>query len=399
MTRTPMPAPLFVAAAALALAAGCSTSVDGTPSSSGPGTASAPAPAAAPDELLGRVDLQALFPGVAVREFEVAARPDGSYLALVLPDDSEVGGGWLVELRPGGDGLAAGQVTDLPRFDAVPGLHVAPDGTAVLVDPLAEDPSVIGVAALPVGATEVELRQVDSGFDVPADTVASALSPDGGTVYLAATWREPGYRQELLAVDVDAGAVTAAEPVDVADPTAVPTTRVEATADGVVLLTTDRSDGEATATVAWYGTDLRPDGDPVPLAEEGGQSDGYALAVTPDGAAVVSVFEPEAETSRLLVVDADGIRTSIDLDEAREAPYDVTVDASGRRAYLPVNDRDVRTQLVTVDLTTGERTGTVLCELATLSRVAGAADGSTAVVTGLCPDDGDDAGRSAYLIG
>ncbi|MBB3086637.1 WD40 repeat domain-containing protein [Geodermatophilus sabuli] len=323
--------------------------------------------------LVDTIDLDAAV-GTDVVIYDLAASPTGTPVALVGADGAPQS--WLVRLALD-DAGAATDLRAIPAVASTAQLAVAPDGTVLVADD--------ELTRVPPDAAEVSAVPWDLG----GPPSAVALSPDGRTLSAARD-------TTITAVDVATGAVrgsgTASGPV----------THLAGTPDGglAALVTADRPAGGTGAVLVLLDRDLRPVGDPVELVPER-PSTGTALHVTADGTAVAALHLGEARAvGRLVTVVDGGLRTSVDLDGAGDSALDLAVAPDGRTAVVPLADLQFPAELVTVDLTSGERVGAVkLCDGAgVLGAVAPLGEGEGFVVTGACID-ADGPQSTAFVVG
>lgn len=401
MTARP-PVPLLLGAAGLLLAAGCSTGVAGAASPQRP-----PAVSAGPlTEELGSLDLAGAVGNPDAQLFDLAAHPDGSTLALLGVTDGYGLTSWLVRLVPGPGGLEAGQVTELPGFVEFSQVLAADDGTVAVVGvAFGDGGDALTVAAVRDG--QVTEHTVDTGVDGTPDTTAAAVSPDGGTVYVAGYWREDGEGSRLLAVDVASGEVEESAPLGLETPGEAVLYELAVAPDGDVLglaaLDRDADGDESGAVLARYDADLQLAAEPVELVTDEPDSVTGALHVRPDGTVLATVTAGHYTTGdpRLVVVRDGEVSESIELEDTSDAPHHLAVDPDGRYAYLPYNTTEYEPALVTLDLTTGEVVGSVpLCDerAGGVGFVVLAADAQTVTTGSACRADGG-ASYTASLIG
>ncbi|SFO42788.1 hypothetical protein SAMN05660359_03392 [Geodermatophilus obscurus] len=347
-----MPARRAAAAAFIAILAGCTT-VTGDPS---------PAPPTF-TEAVGSVALDAITPG-GVDVLDLAAAPDGGTLAL-LADTADPAVTYLVPIDE--DGVGAVRRLD----DAGDRLFVTADGTVLVAGP---------GRLTTVGAGTVDLA-------VTGDV--AALSPDGRRLYVA-------NGSELAAVDPATGAVQGS--VEIGEGYTV--TALAAAEDGPIAL---MSDARATdlADVAVLGTwsaDLEP-GPVVELAPDRPASIPFALRLTGDGTAVVTLTAGSGDDPYRVVVVEDGeVTASHVIPGTDRTPADLALSPDGRIAYLPVAGFEVTSGVISLDLASGEQLADArLCEgQATFGRVALAADRLTVIgscISGAAPS------TTAFVVG
>ncbi|MGY1813313.1 hypothetical protein [Blastococcus sp. SYSU D00820] len=372
-----MPRPLLaLAAAGLLFLAAC-----------GGDAGEPPAPAAGPQltEVAGAADLEAAVGSGDVLVLGVVPAPDGSWLVHVTGDRAG-DPGWLVPVEPGDGGPVAGDAVELPPLDATPELHVAPDGSAVLLEKLPDD--TLAVLTLAPGEDEPAAQPVTPPLDRSQATLTSALSPDGATLYLVAGAPGGSGPVRLLSIDVATGEVGADVALDLAaDGELFVPARLAAGPDGPVLAGTVHGEDTQRLVLARFDTGLRPDGDPVVLAEDAAAA-ASALAVTPDGTAVVAGGSGETsdDAVALFVVTGDEA-TALPLDDAEAPPLGLAPTADGSAVHVPVRLAAGGTVLLTADLADGTvGTTTPLCadDSALVGRAALA--GNALLVAGSCPD-------------
>ncbi|MGY1731097.1 YncE family protein [Geodermatophilus sp. SYSU D01045] len=363
--------PALLAAGALVLA-GCSAAPDDT--------AAAAAPTAF-DEVLGTVvlDAQAGPPegdAPRTRVLDAAALPDGR--AHVLTAGATVR---LVEVVRGDAGPAAGDAVELPGLGGGAELEVTADGDVLVVGSDDEGPVLLTVAD--GGVTE---RRVDDEGRV----LASALSPDGGTVYVSlAPEEETGTPARLLAVDAATGEVIGSVPLGAGlDPRARTARLLPRPDGGVVAHISNPAPGGAQDWVAEYDADLgtvtAPFGVVAALGVDGRTE--VSVGVADDGDVVV--LTEVRDGRRVSRFSAGELLGTVDADFT--GPVDAVVAgppaglvtlAWGRGGADPV--------LVTLDPATGEL-GRPLATCDTLGghdALAVAPDGTWAVAAGPCGDD------------
>ncbi|SET21429.1 hypothetical protein [Geodermatophilus poikilotrophus] len=365
-------------AAALAVvltAAACTGEGDAGPS---PRTGGDGAPA-----LLGTVDLDAAVGGDA-RLLDLAAVPGDGPVALLGDGGTRA---WLVEVAPGEEGPTATALLELPDVGDDAALSVLPDGSFLV----AHTNPTAGYQLLTVPR---DGQATVTALGLRPDRAATALSPDGRTLYAALSLPAPAPAQ-LLAVDVAAGVVTMTAPV-------VPGGTVPALAtrpDGGVAALVETEDGRAVLTA--YDGDLRPVGEPVDLAPDAPVGTPAGLDVTADGTVVATLHVSDGRELGRLVTVADGAVTdSIELDGVGDSALEVVVSPDGGSAWVPQADLSYPAELVTVDLASGERVSAVsLCAgAAVLGDVAPFGADAGLVATGSCVD-GDGPQATAFLVG
>ena len=332
--------------------------------------------------LLGTVDLDAAVGGDA-RLLDLAAPPGGDPVALLGDGGTR---GWLVRVGSGGNGPTATTLLELPAVGDDAELTVLADGSFLV----ANTSPTTGYQLLTV---RPDGQATVTTLGVRPERAATALSPDGRTLYAALTLPDAGPAQ-LLAVDLAAGVVSRTAPV-------VPGGTVTALAtrpDGGLAALVD-SGGRALLTT--YGADLRPVGEPVDLAPEAPVGVPADVDVTADGTVVATLHASDGrELGRLVTVVDGAVATSVELDGVGDSALAVAVSPDGGTAWVPQADLSFPAQLVTVDLATGERVSAVsLCDgAAVLGDVAPLGGDAGIVATGSCVD-GDGPQATAFLVG
>ncbi|MGY1669451.1 hypothetical protein [Geodermatophilus sp. SYSU D00710] len=388
------------------LAAGCSSAVAGAarvePTAAGPFT-----------EEVGRVDVDAATDDL-LQVLDLAASPDGGFVALLTSEDPTLPASAFLELVPGDGGLTAGAVTEGPPLVSDGEVWVAPDGTAIAMAPVLLHPGDPGWAADPYGS-DLVLTVLEPGADEPRvvpvaadpelgtpDLGTAVLSPDGTTLSAVLQWRVDGvFASRLATVDVATGDVLASAPLRVdAGGWATEVAAAPHQDGGLAALVTVRNheDGDADDVVlARYDTDLQPVGEPVVLVgEEVGT--GHALAVLADGTVLASVYAGGYETGQaLLLTVRDGVvGTSTVLPGP--AP-DLAVEPGEGHVHLSHGRPGSPVGVATVDLATGQVVADVpVCADGTPAPVALAADGRTLASGAGCWDE-DDHLDPAVLVG
>ncbi|MGY1771903.1 hypothetical protein [Blastococcus sp. SYSU D00813] len=400
MTARP-PLPLLLGAAGLLLAAGCSTGVAGAATPQRP-----PAVSAGPlTEELGGVDLAEAVGQPDAQIWDLAAHPDGSTLALVaLPDG--YAHDWLVRLVPGPDGLQVSAVTEVPAFYQYSQVLTADDGTVVVAGP-APGPEGLGLVVATVRDGEVTEHAVDAGVDGTPDSTAAALSPDGGTLYVAGDWYDDDEGSLLFAVDVASGEVEESASLGLETPGEAVLYDLALGPDGDVYaqvsLDRDADGDESGAVLVRYDAGLELAAEPVELVADEPDSVTGALQVLPDGTVLATVTAGHFTTGdpRLVVVRDGAVTESIELEDTSDTPHHLATDPDGRYVYLPYNTTDYEPTLVTLDLTTGEVVASVpVCGQGGggVGYVVLAADAQTVTTGSACIVDGGVA-FTASLVG
>jgi hypothetical protein len=363
------------AALAVVLTAACTGEGDAGPS---PRTGTDGAPT-----LLGTVDLDAAVGGDA-RLLDLAAAPGDDPVALLGDGGTRA---WLVEVGPGEDGPTATTMLELPVVGDDAELSVLPGGSFLV----AHTSPIAGYQLLTVPR---DGQATVTALGLRPDRAATALSPDGRTLYAALTLTDLGPAQ-LLTIDLAAGVVTMTAPV-------VPDGTVPALAtrpDGGVAALVESEDGRALLTA--YDADLRPVGEPVDLAPDAPVGTPAGLDVTADGTVVATLHVSDGSELGRLVTVADGaVAGSIELDGVGDSALEVVVSPDGGSAWVPQADLSYPAELVTVDLASGERVSSVsLCAgAAVLGDVAPFGADAGLVATGSCVD-GDGPQATAFLVG
>jgi hypothetical protein len=332
--------------------------------------------------LLGTVDLDAAVGGDA-RLLDLAAPPGGDPVALLSDGDTR---GWLVQVGSGGDGPMATTLLQLPAVGDDAELTVLADGSFLVA-------STSPTAGYQLLTVRPDGQATVTALGVRPERAATALSPDGRTLFAALTLPDAGPAQ-LLAVDVTSGVVSRTAPV-------VPEGTVTALAtrpDGGLAALVD-SGGRALITT--YGADLRPVGEPLDLAPDAPVGIPAAVDVTADGTVVATAHVDDGRRLGRLVTVVDGaVATSAELDGVGDSALDVVVSPDGGTAWVPQADLSFPAELLTIDLASGERVSAVsLCAGAAVLGDVAPLDGDAGVVaTGSCVD-GDGPQATAFLVG
>ncbi|MGY1712643.1 hypothetical protein ACI8AC_24345 [Geodermatophilus sp. SYSU D00758] len=374
-----------VLAAALLLAA-CSTSVPGAVSAAGaptPPAATPPAPAPPPAPL-GAADLTAAVPPGAR---PVAVVGDGGTGAWVVAQDGAATVAVPVPLPAGGSG--AGAPVPLPHVADLVDVHADGAGGLVLVGTVADALSLVRVAAAGSVATVPLDVAPDTRYGERYRLHRSALSPDGGTLYLAGTLTAAA--PELLALSATDGSVRGRGTVDL--PAHSAPRDLTAAPDGTLLATFDTGLGTGQVqrgVLLRFPADLTGRPEAVDLAPDAELAGAGEVLPGAGGAAVavVATGTPDSrERDVRLVVVADGEPRAVDLADAEWfLAGGVTVGGDGRTAHVLATDRaDVTTSvLLAVDLVSGDAAPVELCPDGDLRDAASAADGTTLWVAGTC---------------
>ncbi|MGY1771921.1 hypothetical protein [Blastococcus sp. SYSU D00813] len=406
-------------AAALALAAvatvsGCAGTTDGRPTPAADdgaargGGSAATSSAPAPRVFTTALDETALDVEPGFVAFSAAAHPAGGYVALVGAVDGSTDSTRLIRLFPPAGAEPGGRTSwQMPALDFDADLAVTPDGTVLALGR--------GSVATTAGA-DVVLYALRPGQDVPQPVWSTdahsgskgghlALSPDGATAYVGHSWfgSGPALGSTLAAVDVATGEVRAETVLDLGVPGVVSVEAVEARpAGGATVLVSARSEDATGGSlhVVEVDADLAPLGDPVDVAPGAASPRGHALAVAPDGTAVVALGTTAVTgTGYGLVVVRDGEVAASRPLASDWLPADLALDRTGRYAYVPLTHTGAAATLAAVDLATGVAVSEVpLCVTsASFGSVELAADGGSLVATGVCDDRAWTS--SAFLVG
>ncbi|MGY1743767.1 MULTISPECIES: hypothetical protein [unclassified Blastococcus] len=407
--RTVRAVPVAALVAAVLFTAGCSTAdtfreppivdspgVGGLPESFEP--AGPPADASGSDQYVGDVDAGALA-GPDGDVYAIAAAPGGSVVVLAGTRLDPARPAVLAELVPGPAGPAVRRVVAIRPVDPLADLHVAPDGTVLVLGEPADGGGTLLVRLAP-GATQAETAPVDTGARTPygpAPVEGSALTPDGATLVLTVLDLAGGAPEaRLVTVDAATGAATGSRVIDVGTPEHVVATEVAVRPDGgiaVLLLAALHGDGAVDDPVlAGFGPDLRPTGDLEHLAQHADAARGTSLQLLPDGGAavVVDVVGLGYPLVWLVVVrDGDAEVTNLEPLGAHRPAAAVAVAADGRTAAVPYSGDDGRAGLATVDLGTGAvRADLTTCATEGTSPQAVAVPAGVAVVVQCREDTG-----------
>jgi hypothetical protein len=186
------------------------------PAYAGP-PAGAPASAGPLTRVVGSVNLTPATPGVFAREVAAVATPDGGALVLMSPADRRLPQS-LVRVAP--DFTLGGSIP-VPRLEDVWALHALPDG-AVAVTGLLPGGYGVEFADPATGRVRTTLLAA-TGRRPDSEDGRSALSADGGTLYLAVSLvAGDDVREQLFAVDTASGRVLSRR--DLADDVAAAST-------------------------------------------------------------------------------------------------------------------------------------------------------------------------------
>ncbi|WP_409331898.1 SMP-30/gluconolactonase/LRE family protein [Trujillonella humicola] len=350
--------------AALLLAAGCTASPAPPSGADRPAVTQPAADGGALDTVAGSLPVPER--GTLTTPEDVAVGPDGEPVLLFAVDVDA--GGPLAVVRPTArDGWAEVVLDAYDRPIRESGLDVAPDGTVVVAGWTGGSVAVSRIA--PDGT--VSTVAVTAGLRPDTDLVsATALSPDGTTLYLAV--HRVGEPLRLLAVDAGTGAVTVERVVPSTGQGSNRADAIAVAADGTVFVGLDTHtapEGAQTAELARFSPALEPAGT-VPLLPGTPAYDVRRLAVTPEGAAVLVVHDgaigDEANVLALVLV-APGAATATRVATVSEEQVvdSLAVDPEGRFAYLGGLRQPIGADAVTVtavDLATGRAgPGVPLC--------------------------------------
>ena len=351
-----------------------------------------PADPSASDEVLGVVDAGAVAgPGGHVRT--VAAGPGGSFVVLA-GDTGATGRTVLAEYVPGAAGPELARTVEIPPVDGLSDLHVAPDGTVLVIGELRQGDGSTLLVRLAPGATQAQVLPVDTGareqYERPAHVEGSALSPDGATLYVSVN-DVPGTVPQgwVVAVDAATGAVTDRTVLDLGTGESDTVLELAVRPDGaVVVLAYAALDGDGEVgdpVLVEFDAALEPVAAPVRLSPIS-QAWALDLRLLPDGGAVVLVDGGSLGGADLgLAVVRDGtVERTADLDPlGTDRPVEaVAVSPDGRGVAVPYVDED-RAGLATLDLGSGEVVADVpLCDGESISLQAVPVAGGVAAVVG-----------------
>ncbi|WP_409331896.1 hypothetical protein [Trujillonella humicola] len=388
MTR-PTPARALVPALMAAALAGCTTAVAGT---------AAPDLGTAFTERVDGVSLTDVIDDPQHYLADLAAAPDGTVVALMAGTSEE--DAVVVRLAPGEDGLAVLGTVPVPPIEDDPGLHVAADGTVVVVGTAdAEDTGEqVVLATVAPGADSAGTVDLEHAYgDFLPQVGGTALSPDGRVLYVSFGYHDdvPG---RVVAFDAATGEVL--DEVDV-DPGSGPGGHygrhlAVRPAGGVAVLVSAYDDGAGDdtprAVLVEYDAGLEPVGEPVTLLPDAVESISRELFALPGGGWLAVAVDGTYQSSRVrLVVVRDGAVDRVHaLDEVVDleaVPDDVDLGPGGHYLYVPWTGGDGDTHgVTTVDLATGEAVAQVpLCDgPGFAATVAVGSDGTELVAGGGC---------------
>jgi hypothetical protein len=312
----------------------------GGPSSTGPLTT-----------VRSAVDLTAATPGVFARVVAAVATPDGAY-ALLSPADRTLPQS-LVTLR--GETIAG--AVGLPRVEDVWDLHLADDGSVVVVGDLGAEGYGLRVVDPATAAvrTTVLLPRPD---DLHSSTGRSAMAPGSGRLHVAlSVATRAGVREVLLAVDVPSGRIRAERDLtdDVDASSAYPVgdqlAGLVPRPRGGVTLVFDASPTQVPQdripSLLRYDADLEPVGGAARVTGLSEGAETRAVAGAADGT-VFLVVAVESGSWLLAVPDGGGAGPLLAELEDRVYGYALVVEPAQVWALLP-SPVGVRA----VDLTTG----------------------------------------------
>ena len=334
------------------------------PSYGGP-PADAPPSSGPLTTLTAALDLSPAAPEpTAPAQYAVGAPDGGAYVFLgpgphSLPRLATVGATT--------DGVAVTGWVPIPDIITATGLHLLPSGAVVVTSALTADDGG-GLGFQVVDPVEGVLRTtIVHPFpeSTRSITSASALSPDGGTLYLFSSPELEDFDapadipvERLFAVDVDSGAVLAER--DLTDDVA--SVSLESAAQGLAALVARPAGGVTLVFQAWpveedrrsiptlvsFDADLQPTSGPVRVAEQSEDAETYAVTTGFDGT-VFLLAEVTDDVWITAVPDGGGagpILVQLTSWFFREALF---VEPAERWALLPSYEG-----AVAVDLTTGE---------------------------------------------
>ena len=299
------------------------------------------------------IDLTPATPGVFARVVSAVPASDGGAFALLSPAGRDLPQS-LVTLR--GDAIAG--TVEVPRVEDVWDMHVADDGSVLVVGHLGAEGYGVRVVDPASGAvrTTVLLPGQD---DLHASTGRSALPPGSGRLFVVlSVATDAGIREALLAVDVATGRIQAERDLadDVAASSAYPVGDQLAgllpRPDGGVTLVYDASPTEVPQdripTLLRYDADLQPVGGAARVTGLSEGAETQSVAGTADGT-VFLLVAVEAGSWLLAVPDGGGAGPLLAELEDRVYGYALAVEPAQVWALLP-SPVGVRA----VDLTTGE---------------------------------------------
>jgi hypothetical protein len=383
--------PTALTVLAAMLLTGCASFVD----DGGPGVADAPPSAGPFERLVGGLPISAEL-GATLVSSRLVAHPDDGWVGLVL-DTSRDMPDFLLDLTAGSSGPQLDQSREVPDVGFEGRLFLTPDGELLMTD--SGDPG-FELRVFEPGAAEPDVRPLDPPLEYDSLDNPAVLSADGTTLYAgfgAGLFGEARDPAALVAFDVATGEVTAHEELPVESPESTAVIDLAVLPHGGLMaillqdLTPDDDDvTDAIQLLAQFDADLQLVGAPLELNEDGYRT--RAMTVAPDGTAVVTYVQEDAQLHLATVRDGEVLAT-VDLDADRERAAEVlAVDPDGRYAYLP-DARDGQWTLDTVDLESGEVVGSVpLCDVpenGVPPIVSLAADAQSALVLATCNENGE----------
>ena len=299
------------------------------------------------------IDLTTATPGVFARVVAAVATPDGGAFALLTPADRALPQS-LVSVR--GDAIA-GSVA-LPRVEDVWDVHLAQDGSVLVVGNLGDDGYGLRVVDPATGAVRTTVL-LPARADLHSATGRSALAPGSGRLHVVlSVATDAGIREALLAVDVAAGRVVAERDLadDVAASSAYPLgdqlAGVLPRPDGGVTVVFDASPTQVPQdripTLLRFDADLEPVGGAARVTGLSEGAETQSVAGTADGT-VFLLVAVEDGSWLLAVPDGGGAGPLLAQLEDRVYGYALLVEPGQVWALLP-SPVGVRA----VDLTTGE---------------------------------------------
>ena len=393
------PALVAVAGCLLLTAAGCPAAGDGpTPaaassgpsssgaSSSGPSSSGGPVPASRATEattdrpayrgpppgapattgpalrLQAAVDLLPASPGVFAAPESAVETPDGRVHVVLTP----VAGGLPQQLATVAGSAVTGSVP-MPPFAEVWGTHLLADGAVVVAGRLR--PAERRAADVGFAVVDPRTGTARTAVAVPVDEQVrsvigrSALSADGRTLtlFVSTTTAGQARTEELLAVDVGTGAVTARRGLGPsvtavsAYPAGPEVAGLVARPGGGATLVFDASPTgvrpDRIPTLLSFGPGLEPDGPAVRLTDLAERADAQAVTFAADGTLFLTVEVPDG-VWLLAVPDGGGAGPVLAVVDDAAHDYALVVEPAQVWALLPALPG-----LRAVDLTTGEPVG------------------------------------------